>query len=207
MINQTTKFQSYITQTALEEGALVVGYTKVRRSQPVIILGFPFSDAWILNHPFYINRRFGEELWHQHKVHEKLTTLLQKEGYHTKIKSSLSVFGDIRPLAIAAGIGQWGKNGLVVNKTYGSKLLFSALFTDSPLIPINETEATKFEISTELNPLSTSSDSCDNCDRCIQSCPGKAFENGIFNPRRCFLKSIRGYSECVQTCTGTSRNS
>lgn len=183
--------QTHITQTALKNGALVVGYTKVRRTQPVIVLGFPFSNAWILNHPFYITRRFGEELWHEHKVHEKLTQLLHEEGYHYKVKSSLSVFGDIRPLAIAAGIGQWGKNGLVVNKTYGSKLLFSALFTDAPF---------------KIDPLSSSSDSCVDCNLCLRSCPGKAFENGVFNPRRCFPKSIRGCSECVQSCTGESRS-
>ncbi|AHF07099.1 hypothetical protein [Desulfitobacterium metallireducens] len=203
MNDGSTDLQSYITQTALENGALLVGYTKVRRTQPVIILAFPFSNSWILNHPFYITRRFGEELWHEHKVHEKLTTLLQKEGYRYKVKSSLSVFGDIRPLAIAAGIGQWGKNGLVVNKTYGSKLLFSALFSDAPFEAIDQTHP--FEISSELNPLSSSSDSCVNCDRCLKACPGKAFKNGIFNPRRCFLKSIRGCSECIQSCTGEAQ--
>lgn len=189
MNDGSSALQSYITQTALENGALLVGYTKVRRTQPVIILAFPFSNAWILNHPFYITRRFGEELWHEHKVHEKLTSLLQKEGYRYKVKSSLSVFGDIRPLAIAAGIGQWGKNGLVVNKTYGSKILFSALFTDAPL---------------EATDQTNQSDSCVNCDRCFEACPGKAFVNGIFNPKRCFLKSIRGCSECIQSCTGKS---
>lgn len=194
-LSEKKDLQAYITQTSLKHGALVVGYTKVRKTQPVIVLAFPFSNAWILNHPFYITRRFGEELWYEHKAHEELSTLLRKEGYRCKVKSSLSVFGDIRPLAIAAGIGQWGKNGLVVNKTYGSKLLFSALFTDAPL-----------EATDQTSRLDLSSDSCVNCDQCFQSCPGKAFEDGVFNPRRCFLKSIRGCSECVQSCFGESHS-
>lgn len=180
--------QDYLTHTALKHGALAAGYTKVRKSLPVMVLAFPFSNSWVLNHPFYITRRFGEALYHEHKIHEKLAQILREEGYDCKIKSSLSVFGDFRPLAVAAGLGQWGKNGLVVNKTYGSKLLFSALFTNAPFEALDHSG----------QQLST----CNNCDRCYQACPGNAFENGVFHPRRCFPKSIRGCSECVQVCSG-----
>lgn len=182
--------QAYLTHTALKHGALAVGYTKIRKALPVMVLAFPFSNSWILNHPFYITRRFGEALYHEHKIHEKLAQILREEGFNCKIKSSLSVFGDFRPLAVAAGLGQWGKNGLVVHKTYGSKLLFSALFTNAPFEAVDHSGE------------NTSSTTCNGCNRCYRACPGNAFENGVFHPRRCFLKSIRGCSECVQACSG-----
>jgi epoxyqueuosine reductase len=184
-----SNLQKYITQTALDAGAILVGFTKIRKVEPVIVFGYPYSNLWILNHPFYTNWRFAEELWHGRKVHSKVIQILQKEGYSTNIKSSLSVFGDFRPLAIAAGLGHWGRNGLVVNPNYGSKIIFSALFTNAPFE----------EISEPLIPMDQSS-ICSGCTTCIDSCPSKAFEQGHFHPKRCFSKAIRGCSECIQVC-------
>lgn len=181
--------QHYISQTARNNGALLVGYTKIRKIEPVILFAYPYSNLWILNHPFYTNWRFAEELWTGRKVHSQVTDILRKEGYSANIKSSISVFGDFRPLAVAAGLGEWGKNGLVVNREYGSKVIFSAIFTNAP-----------FEPTTNHNVFSNPSGICNDCSKCIDSCPGKAYEGGRFHPKRCFLKAIRGCSECIQAC-------
>ena len=182
--------QNYLTATALEQGALLVGYTKIRKVQPVMILSFPFSDKWILNHPFYITRRFNEELISSWKLQNKICNLLRGEGYRAELKTALSVFGDFRPLAIAAGLGEWGKNGLVVNKKYGSHLLFAAVFTNAP-----------FE-SLEPMPYSSANKICLDCNQCIRACPSKAFSGGSFSFRHCFPFAIRGCSECVHACRG-----
>jgi len=79
------------------------------------VIGFPFSNKWILNHPFYITKRFGEEVCNSWKLLRNVAHVLRKEGYLADIKTPLSVFGDSRPLAVSAGLGSWGKNGLVVN--------------------------------------------------------------------------------------------
>ena len=40
---------NYITKKAIAEGALLVGFTKIRVVEPVIIFGLPFTDKWFLN--------------------------------------------------------------------------------------------------------------------------------------------------------------
>lgn len=43
-------------------------------------------------------------------------------------KGIFSFYGDLRPLAVKAGFGQWGKNGIIENEKYGSNFLISAVF-------------------------------------------------------------------------------
>ncbi|AET69309.1 hypothetical protein Desor_3856 [Desulfosporosinus orientis DSM 765] len=176
--------QRYLTKLSLDYGALVVGYTKIRQVEPVMVIGLPFSNKWILNHPFYITKRFGEEVWNSWKLLKSIAQVLLKEGYLVDMKTPLSIFGDFRPLAVSAGIGNWGKNGLVVNPKYGSNLLFASIFTNAPF----ESTASNSELS------------CGDCKLCITACPAKAFESNRFHKTRCFPKAIRGCSECVQVC-------
>lgn len=43
-------------------------------------------------------------------------------------KGTFSFYGDLRPLAVKAGFGQWGENGIIENEKYGSNFLISAVF-------------------------------------------------------------------------------
>jgi epoxyqueuosine reductase len=189
MINESD-LQQHVTKLSLDSGALVVGYTKIRQVEPVMVIGFPFSNKWILNHPFYITKRFGEEVWNSWKLLHSIAHVLRREGYLADIKTPLSIFGDFRPLAVSAGIGNWGKNGLVVNSNYGSKLLFASIFTNAPL----------------ESSISDSEHSCVDCRLCITACPAKAFDGNQFHKSRCFPKAIRGCSECVQVCQGLKKS-
>jgi len=192
-VENTVDLQQYLTKISLDQGALVIGYTKIRQEEPVMVIGFPFSNKWILNHPFYITKRFGEEVLKSWKLLSNITEVLRKEGYSTGIKTPLSIFGDFRPLAVSAGLGSWGKNGLVVHPQYGSKLLFASVFTNAPLkSSISQSE------SQQLNQT------CNNCRQCINACPANAFEGDRFHKARCFPKAIRGCSMCVQVCQGQS---
>ncbi|WP_088227076.1 4Fe-4S ferredoxin [Desulfosporosinus sp. FKB] len=189
-MENSADLQDHLTNQLLQQGALAVGYTKIRQQEPVMVIGFPFSDQWILNHPFYITKRFGEEVWTSWKLLRDIAQVLRSEGYSADLKTPLSLFGDFRPLAIAAGLGNWGKNGLVTNPKYGSRLLFAAIFTNAPL-----------QVSTAEN-LSLINESCDNCSLCIDACPAKAFQDNRFHKMRCFSKALRGCSECLQVCRG-----
>lgn len=194
-MENASDLQQHLTKISLNNGALVVGYTKIRQVEPAMVIGFPFSNKWILNHPFYITKRFGEEVWTSWKLLRNIAYLLRKEGYLVDIKTPLSVFGDFRPLAVSAGLGNWGKNGLVVNPKFGSKLLFASIFTNAPL------ESTVYEsVSDDVN------NACNNCWQCINACPAKAFEGNRFHKSRCFPNAFRGCSECVQVCKGQNKS-
>ncbi|MBQ3420472.1 MAG: hypothetical protein IJH34_02135 [Romboutsia sp.] len=60
---------------------------------------------------------------------KQVKKLLKSLGYK-KIwsKGVFSIYGDLRPLAVKAGFGQWGHDGIVENEKYGSNFLVSAIF-------------------------------------------------------------------------------
>jgi len=190
MTSYNKELQEHITNTALNNGALLVGYTKIRRTEPVIILGFPYSDKWFFKFPFTLTKKLGEVYMESKHVQNLIGKELRKEGYNAYNKTVFSVYGDFRPLAISSGLDQWGRNGLVVNKQYGSNLLFAAVFTDGDL-----------DTSTE-NPVIESQGHCSDCGHCISSCPGKAFEDNRFHLNRCLPYSVTGCGECLKACKG-----
>jgi len=68
------------------------------------------------------------------------------------------------PAAIAAGLGQLGKHGSLINKTYGSAFRLSAVTTDMPL-------------ASDAPDDIGSEDFCLNCQICTKACPPAAISN------------------------------
>lgn len=69
------------------------------------------------------------------------------------------------PLAIDAGLGELGRNGLLVTREYGPRVRLSKVFTDVPL------EADKpVDIGIQ--------DFCEKCTECARGCPGRAILDG-----------------------------
>ncbi|MBM7615468.1 4Fe-4S binding protein [Alkaliphilus hydrothermalis] len=178
---------NYIQQKALKEEALLTGVTKIRRVEPVILFAFPFTEKWFLNVPLLSSKMLAKDYLRSRHVQDQVASILKGEGYTAHYKTVLSLFGDFRPLAVSAGMGEWGRNGIVVNKDYGAGLLFAALFTNAPLTP------TKTENQPE-------GEHCISCGECIRSCPADAFYNNQFHLNRCIPYSIRGCAECLKVC-------
>jgi epoxyqueuosine reductase QueG len=86
--------------------------------------------------------------------------------------------GDVslRHAAVAAGLGQFGRNNLVLHPRLGSRTVFAGLITDLDLASDPQAE----EI-------------CTNCNLCVEKCPGNALEDeGKTNLMRC-LKNSQPY--------------
>ena len=69
------------------------------------------------------------------------------------------------PLALQSGLGEVGRNGLLISKEYGPRFRIGKIFTDMPLVhnvPVNLGIA----------------DFCKECDRCATACPPKALPFG-----------------------------
>ena len=107
---------------------------------------------------------------------------------------------DDRYLAYKAGIGFFGKNGLIINKKYGSYIFIGNLLTNL-----------------HLEPDKPIKDECFGCDLCVKNCPGKAITNKGINSRLCLSyitqkkeltkserlkinKCIYGCDKCMQIC-------
>ena len=69
------------------------------------------------------------------------------------------------PLAIDAGLGELGRNGILITERFGPRLRLSKVFTDLPLLPDSPI---KFGV-TEF---------CNSCRRCAENCPGRAISFG-----------------------------
>ncbi len=65
------------------------------------------------------------------------------------------------PAAIAAGMGELGKHGSLINAEFGSSFRLSAIFTDMPLALDNPADI-------------AAQDFCLNCQICVDACPPQA---------------------------------
>lgn len=72
------------------------------------------------------------------------------------------------PAAVAAGLGEIGRHGLLVTKKYGSRVRISAVTTNL-LLPADKTA--------RIVPKGLSS-FCDSCGKCVAACPANAISPG-----------------------------
>lgn len=82
-----------------------------------------------------------------------------------------SVYASYKRIARLAGIGNYGKNAMIIHPKYGPWLRFGAVLTDAPLAPDPPFEG----------------DLCGKCERCLRSCPADALEPYMVDPERCLV--------------------
>ncbi|HRW47387.1 MAG TPA: reductive dehalogenase, partial [Caldilinea sp.] len=83
------------------------------------------------------------------------------------------------PLAIKAGLGEYGRNGLLITKEFGPRIRLGKVFTDMPLAydaPI------RFGVK----------EFCQVCRKCADGCPVKAIAQGEPSTERHNQSNIRG---------------
>ncbi len=82
--------------------------------------------------------------------------------------------------ATCSGLGWIGKNGLIINRQYGSKLSWATVLTNAPLDadePVTES-------------------ACGSCDLCVRHCPSGALKGHLWtlgDP----MKEIVSYEKCA----------
>ncbi len=69
------------------------------------------------------------------------------------------------PFAIQAGLGELGRNGIMITRPYGARVRLCKVFTNMPLVP---DEPIEFGV-TEF---------CTTCKKCADNCPGNAISHG-----------------------------
>jgi len=116
---------------------------------------------------------------------------LQAKGYNVSfLKPQLKLS------AFEAGLGVYGRSGVIIHPVIGNRMRLGAVMTDAVLEPDGRLEG--FE-------------PCENCDLCIRMCPAKAFDPtkrypDSFDRRKCISKraeiEARGLycHNCWATC-------
>lgn len=94
------------------------------------------------------------------------------------------------PLAIQAGLGEYGRNGLLITPKYGPRVRIGKVFTDLPLLPDQPIEfgVQKF---------------CNTCRKCANACPVKAIpqdEPQVQPPNFSSLSGITKWTVNAEKC-------
>ena len=95
----------------------------------------------------------------------ELRNFILSQGYFAKAyQGPYATALNMIPAAIAAGFGELGKHGSLINREYGSSFRLSAVTTDMPLIADQPDEF-------------GADDFCMRCQACANACPPRAIAN------------------------------
>ena len=96
------------------------------------------------------------------------------------------------PLAIKAGLGEYGRNGLLITPEFGPRVRLGKIFTDMPL---DHDRPIQFGVKAM----------CEICNRCASGCPVKAIPFGgptAERHNRSNIKGIKKWSVDGEKCFG-----
>lgn len=94
------------------------------------------------------------------------------------------------PLAVQAGLGEYGRHGLLINEKFGPRVRIGKIFTDIPLEP---DQPRSFGVK----------EFCDACNACAAACPPKAItfeEPSRKAPNRSSFSTIRKWTTDAEKC-------
>jgi len=97
----------------------------------------------------------------------KVTQFLEGKGF----KTVPFFFGSYKRLAQLAGFGNYGKNALIINQTFGPWIRLAPILTNAEM-----TTDTPFE-----------KDLCGTCDNCVKACPVNALAPYKVDDTKCLV--------------------
>lgn len=94
------------------------------------------------------------------------------------------------PMAIKAGLGEYGRNGLLITKEFGPRIRLGKIFTDMPLA---HDQTSQFGVK----------EFCQECRRCADGCPVKAIPQGapsLVRHNQSNIKGVKKWSVDGEKC-------
>ncbi len=136
----------------------------------------------------------------------KLATLLERQYSARSLALSNGEIAE-KPAAERSGLGHYGKNSLLINEQYGSRIVLGEIITD-----------------VEIRPDRPLTRECGDCEQCLTACPTNAFaETFVLDRRRCiqaltnwygvlpdeiarvWKNRLYGCSDCQDACPANAR--
>lgn len=104
---------------------------------------------------------------------EEIAKVIRSKGYKAKIFVDNNPLPE-RYLAYASGVGEIGRNSMLITKTYGSYVFLGEIITNYHM------DSTERE-NLKLNEYEI----CGSCDLCVKACPAKILGNDIYDTKKC----------------------
>jgi epoxyqueuosine reductase len=207
------QYTSMVKKAARFFGADLVGiaeldrrwlYTHNRRAEPysipeefnrIIVMGIEMDyDAIATSPTFTSAAATGLGYSMMAFVETELVSFIRRLGYRA-IPCGNEV-GMSVPMAIDAGLGQYGRHGLLITKAYGPRIRIAKVLTDMPLI----TDSPDQDYCRSVVKF------CETCEKCAYNCPSKSVPFGKEQTWNGKTKSnnpgIRKWYVNVETCYG-----
>ncbi|MFW9956769.1 MAG: reductive dehalogenase [Candidatus Odinarchaeota archaeon] len=201
-------------------------YTHNRRGEPykvpkefkrTVVMGIEMDyDAIATSPTFTSSATTGLGYSMMAFVETELVSFIQRLGYN-----AMPCGNDVGmsvPMAIDAGLGQYGRHGLVITKSFGPRIRIAKILTDLPLLTD----------SPDQNFCRAVIRFCETCEKCADNCPSnsipfgkeqtwngktKSNNSGIekwyVNVETCYGFWIENGSECsncIRSCPYNKRN-
>lgn len=152
----------------------------------VIVLGHSMDRQLVDTYPSALaGVSTGLEYSHEAAIVIQLASYIRNLGYEAV--PSMNDTGLVIPLAVKAGLGEYGRNQMVITPEYGPRLRFSKIFTSLPLIPDQPGDKGIKSY-------------CDVCTKCADQCPPKALPFGPPDDAPKNRSTIRGVKKWSADC-------
>ncbi|TKJ30849.1 hypothetical protein CEE39_07770 [bacterium (candidate division B38) B3_B38] len=130
-----------------------------------------------------------------------IANYIRRLGYPARAHIDANYQSMLPPVAADAGLGEIGRNNILITRPYGARVRLGLVTTDLPLVP-------------DKPILFGVQDFCQRCRKCADNCPSKAIspdkkkvirgiEKWEFDPEKCFAywNSVgTDCALCIHTC-------
>jgi len=155
----------------------------------VIVLGHGMDRDLVRTYPSALAAAAtGREYSREAAIVSSLASFIRSLGYAAVASSNDTAL--TIPFAIKAGMGEYGRNQMVITPEFGPRVRFSKVMTDLPLSHDRPRRAGVTEY-------------CNICTKCADSCPPKALPHGPpqpVGPNRSTIKGVTKWSADCEKC-------
>jgi len=152
----------------------------------VIVMGHAMDADLVDTYPSALaGASTGLEYSHEAAIAIQMSSYIRNLGYEAV--ASMNDTALVIPYAIQAGLGEYGRNQMVLTPEYGPRVRFSKIFTNLPLI------------ADRPRPLGIKA-YCDDCTKCAAACPPRALPFGPPEEKTDSLSTIKGVKKWSANC-------
>ena len=155
----------------------------------VIVLGHHMERSLVETYPSALAAAAtGREYSHEAAIVTSVASFIHGLGYRAVAATNDTAV--TIPYAIKAGMGEYGRNQMIITPEFGPRVRFSKIFTDLPLV---HNKPHKFGVH----------EFCSICNKCAEACPPKALpfgppEEGGAN--RSAIKGVTKWTSNAEKC-------